>query len=238
MLKKNEWLSIGFVMVIAAVFLVSGCARTKQARSAKKQSGFLGDYSMLEKGEKGEALQIYKNPDADWSSYSKILLDPIAIWTRAEKQIDSTPHEDLQRLANNFYGLIHKELAKDYEMVKEPGSRTMRIQIALTDVEKSWAAVDTVTSIIPVGIVISAAKEFATGKPSFVGEVSAEAKVLDARTGQVLLMGVDRRVGSSSLRASVDNWDDVNKIIELWSKVMSFRLCKMRGDKDCSEPVE
>ncbi len=237
MRKKITRLSIFFVLMIAATFLVSGCARTKQARSVQ-DSGFLGDYSMLEKGKKGEALETYRNPDADWPSYSKILLDPVAIWSRAEKRIDSTPQEDLQMLANNFYSLIYKEFSKDYEMVKEPGPRTMRIQIALTDVEKSWAAVNTVTSIIPVGIVVSAAKDFTTGKPSFVGEVSAEAKILDARTGQLLLMGVDRRVGSNSIRASVDNWDDANKICELWSKWMRFRLCKLRGDKDCSEPAE
>ena len=83
-----------------------------------------------------------------------------------------------------------------------------------------------------------AGKDFATGKPSFVGEVSIEAKVVDARTGQVLIMGVDRRVGSASLRASTDNWDDANKILEVWSKWMRFRLCKLRGDKDCSKPKE
>jgi len=238
MLNKKVTITTVFVIVMAAVFLVSGCARTKQARSAKKHSGFLGDYSMLEKGKKGEALMVYKNPDADWPSYSKILLDPVDILSKAKEQASSTPQEDYQMLANNFYTLLYEELSEDYEMVKEPGPRTIRVQIALTDVEKSWAAVNTVTSVIPVGIVISAGKEFATGKPAFVGEVAIEAKALDARTGQVLVMGIDRRVGSNSLRASVDNWDDANKILELWSKMMRFRFCKLRGDKDCTAPKE
>ena len=238
MLNKKVTITTVFVIVMAAVFLVSGCARTKQARSAKKHSGFLGDYSMLEKGKKGEPLMVYKNPDADWPSYSKILLDPVDILSKAKEQASSTPQEDYQMLANNFYALLYEELSEDYEMVKEPGPRTIRVQIALTDVEKSWAAVNTVTSVIPVGIVISAGKEFATGKPAFVGEVAIEAKALDARTGQVLVMGIDRRVGSNSLRASVDNWDDANKILELWSKMMRFRFCKLRGDKDCTVPKE
>jgi hypothetical protein len=238
MLNKKVTTSTVFVIVMAAVFLVSGCARTKQARSAKTHSGFLGDYSMLEKGEKGEAMMAYINPDADWPSYSKILLDPVDILSRAEEQANSTPQEDYQMLANNFYSLLYKEFSKDYEMVKEPGPRTLRFQVALTDVEKSWAVTNTITSVIPVGIVISAGKNFATGKPSFVGEVSVEAKILDARTGQLLAMGLDRRVGSGSIRASVDNWDDANKILEVWSKMMRFRLCKHRGDKDCTRPKE
>jgi len=121
-------------------------------------------------------------------------------------------------VANNFYFLLKKELSKDYEMVQEPGPRTLRIQVALTDVEASWAAVDTVTSVLPTTIVLSAGQEFITGKPSFVGEVSTEFKVTDARTGQLLAAGVDRRVGGNEIEASVDDWDDVNRIIEIWSK--------------------
>lgn len=237
MRKDLKHLSIFIMLVFAAAFLFNGCARTKQARVVK-QSGFLGDYSKLEKGKKGEPLQIYKNPDADWSSYTKIILDPIAIWNKVEKRIDSNPQEDLQRVANNFHSLISQELSKDYEMVKEPGPRTMRIQIALTDVEKSWPSVNTEKTMIPVGTFVSPAEDFTTGKPSSVGGVTDEAKVLDALTGQVLAMTVDGRGGLNYVRTSADNWEDVNNILEFWSKMVRFRLCKFRGDKDCTAPKE
>ena len=234
---KTKLTGVLIVFIIAAMGF-SGCGGPTRARDVK-QSGFLGDYSMLEKrSERDRALYSYHNPKADWPSYSKILLDPIVIWRRAELQQEGMPMEDLQRLANNFYLLLHKELEKDYEMVHEPGPRTIRFQVALTDVEKSWAAVDTVTSVIPVGMAISAANEFLTGKPSFVGEVTAEAKLTDARTGQLLAAGIDRRVGGNEIEASVDDWDDVNKILELWSKIIKFRLCKLRDGKDCLSPLE
>ena len=233
---KTKLTGVLMVVIMAAAGF-SGCAATKRARDVK-QSGFLGDYSMLEKtSTKEQALYNYTNPKADWPSYSKILLDPIVIWRRAELAKEDAPLEDLQRVANNFYLLLQKELSKDYEMVVDPGPRTMRIQVALTDVEKSWAAVDTVTSVIPIGMGVSAAQEFVTGKPSFVGEVSTEAKVTDARTGDLLGAAVDRRVGGDEIEASVDNWDDVNRIIEIWSKLFRFRLCKLRDGKDCLNPL-
>jgi hypothetical protein len=227
----------GVLMVIIIVAMgFSGCGPTR-ARHVK-QSGFLGDYSMLEKrSEKERALYSYINPKVDWPSYSKILLDPIRIWRRSELAMEGAPMEDVQRLANNLYLLLKKELEKDYEMVQEPGPRTMKFQMAFTDVEESWAAVDTFTSVIPISMGISAATEFITGKPSFVGEVSAEAKLTDAQTGQLLVAAVDRRVGGNEIEASVDNWDDVNKIIELWSKLIRFRLCKLRGGEDCFNPL-
>ena len=233
---KTKLIGVLMVIIVAAMGF-SGCG-AKRARDVK-HSGFLGDYSMLEnKRERDDTMYLYfySNPKIDWPSYSKISLDPIVIWRRAELQQEGAPMEDLQRVANNFYQLLHKELSKDYEMVKELGPNTMRIQVALTDVEASWAAVDTVTSVIPAGVGISAGKEFITGKPAFVGEASIEAKVTDARTGQLLLALVDRRVGGNEIEASVDNWDDVNRIIEIWSKLGRFRLCKLRGGEDCLKP--
>ena len=225
------------ILIIVAAVGFSGCGGPTRARDVK-QSGFLGDYSMLEKrSEKDRALYSYHNPKADWPSYSKILLDPIVIWRRSELAKEGAPMEDLQRLANNLHLLLKKELEKDYEMVAEPGPRTIRFQMALTDVEASWAAVDTVTSVIPVGMAVSAATEFVTGKPSFVGEVSAELKLTDARTGELLGAGVDRQVGENEIEASVDDWDDVNKILEIWSKLVRIRLCKLRGGKDCLSPL-
>ena len=67
-------------------------------------------------------------------------------------------------------------------------------------------------------------------------EATIEAKVTDGRTGQLLAAGIDRRVGGNEIKATVDSWDDVNKIMELWSRFFRFRLCKLRGDRDCFHP--
>jgi hypothetical protein len=226
-----------FLIAVACSIMVAGCAETKRARDVEHK-GYLIDASILEKGGEDEALYRYINPKADWPSYSKILLDPVINLRGAELAKEGVPLEDLQRLADNFYLLLYKELETDYEMVTEPGPRTLRIQVAITDMQESWATTDTITSVIPVGMAISAGSEFVTGKPSFVGEATIEGKVTDARTGQLLGAGVDRRVGGDNIEASVDSWDDVNKIMEIWSKMFRFRLCKLRGERDCFRPEE
>ena len=226
-----------FLIAVACSFVFAGCAKTKRAKDVEHK-GYLVDASILKKGTGDEALYVYKNPKADWPSYSKILLDPVINMRRAELNEEGPPPEDIQRLANNFYVLLYKELDMDYEMVKMPGPRTIRIQVALTDLQESWATTDTVTSVIPVGMVLSASSEFVTGKPAFVGEATVELKATDARTGQLLAAGVDRRVGGDAIEASVDSWDDVNKIFELWSRWLKFRLCKMRGERECTRPIE
>ena len=226
-----------FLITVACSFVLTGCVGTKKARDVEHK-GYLVDTSILRKGEGDEALYVYFNPEADWPSYSKILLDPVVNFRQEELTQKGLPLEDLQRLANNFYVLIYRELDRDYEMVKTPGPRTLRIQVALTDLQESWATTDMVTSVIPVGMVLSTSKEFVTGKPAFVGEATIEVKVTDARTGQLLAAAIDRRVGGDKIEASVDSWKDVNKILELWSKYFRFRLCKKRGERECTLPIE
>jgi hypothetical protein len=226
-----------FLIAFTAGMMLSGCGATKQARDVKHK-GYLVDASILRKGGEGEALYVYRNPKADWPSYSKMLLDPVITLRKAELNKQGVPLEDLQRMADNFYVTLYSVLKKDYEMVTTPGPRTLRLQVTLTDLQGSWATTDTVTSVIPVGMVLSKGTEFVTGKPAFVGEATVEVKVTDARTGQLLAAGIDRRVGGDNIEASVDTWDDVNKIMELWAKWFRFRLCKSRDETDCFQPKQ
>ena len=85
---------------------VAGCADTQHAKSVEK-SGFLGDYSMLRKGETStmgedpEALLVYRNPKAQWKKYTKIVLDPVTLWVGTkDSQLKDVSIEDRQRLGN------------------------------------------------------------------------------------------------------------------------------------------
>lgn len=51
-----------------ALALLGGCAASQQARNVET-SGFLGDdYALLHAGEEGEALLVYRNPNANWAA--------------------------------------------------------------------------------------------------------------------------------------------------------------------------
>ena len=71
-----------------------------------------------------------------------------------------------------------------------------------------------------------------------MGEASVEVKTGDSQTGELLAAVVDRRVGGKTIKTSVSSWDDVNKIMEIWSKILRFRLCEWRGGDPFINPVE
>ena len=224
------------ISLIVSTALIAGCARTRQATTADK-TGFLGDYSKLQKGKAGEEVLYYKNPKAHWAGYDKLLLDPVTVWRGEQSKNEGIPEQDIQTMIDNFYGMLRNELAKDYKLVTEPQAGALRLQVAITKLEESWETLDAVSNILPPMIVISETKKYTTGKPAFVGDAAIEIKVTDAPTRELLFAGVDRRVGGKSL-AKPDSWDDVNAIMLHWSQKARFRLCKFREESECVPPED
>ena len=225
------------VMIMLLVAAVAGCARSEQTTDVQ-QSGFLGDYSKLEPGESGEAAFRFVNAETNWASYDKIMLDSVPVWRSAGDENDEDlPIEDQQRLANNLHGLLYQELEKDYTMVSEPQRGAIRIQVALTGAERSNATLDVVSTVIPIGFVLTEATEFATGKPTFAGGASVELKVTDSATGEILAAAIDKRAGGKDLEGAFDSWDDVNSSFLYWSQLARQRLCERRGETECVEPT-
>ena len=231
------------VLSVVACVTLAGCAATKHARSVEP-SGFLQDlYPQMREGKGDEALLVYRNPHVDWATkatYKKVLLDPVMIWRGKDSKMEGIDPKDAQVIADAFYALLYQELAKDYEMVREPGPKTFRMQAALTDAEQSSPALDILSSVpapFNVAFVASTIKTLSTGKPLFKGGASIEAKVMDADSGEVIAAAVDRRVGGRFLDREVfDSWNDVHGALKYWSQLTRFRMCQLRKETDCVKP--
>ena len=229
-------MQLGRLLIAAlAAATLFACAETRQAGEAE-ESGFLGDYSRLQNGEEGEALLVYKNPAANWASYDKVMLDPITFWRDPGAEDDGISPEDRQNLVNNFHKMIHDALSKDYQMVNQPGPNTLRVQVAITRADQSNPVADTVSTIVPQMLVVGSATEYATGNTLFGGQASVEARITDAQTGKILFEGVDRRKGAKNIIGATDSWADVNEAMQYWADKAAYRLCELRGGKDCVEP--
>ena len=219
-----------------SVALIAGCAATTQA-SKVETSGFLGSdtYALLQSGREGRGVLSYVNEDANVAKYDKIILEPVTIWGDPENP--ALQPEDRAMLANVTYTAFYEELAKDYEIVKEPGPTTMVVEVALTKAEAGNAALNTVSSTVPQARLLRGAASFVTEKPAFVGEAQGEAKVTDSMTGELIGATVDRRFGSQAPRITTNSWNDVVAIIDYWSEWSRFRFCQERGDNDCVIPT-
>jgi len=216
-LRVAQWLLMGILIMVAGI---AGCAQTEQAREVET-SGFLGDYSILQPGKAGEALLVYKNPQADFSMYQAVYVEPAIVLMSKKSNV---PQEELNRLADDLRAKVIWKLKEDFLVVPKLIPGALRIELALTEAEPSDVGMDIVSTIIPPAGIVSGAQGLATGTRAFVGRASVEAKLTDGNTGTLLMAAADRRVGGRSLDGSMDSWDDVHQAFEYWADQLAQRL--------------
>ena len=223
------------VIVVAFALQLGGCGvGSHQARSLDVNESPLVNPDILVKGADDQALYRYVNPKADFKQYSKLMIDPVLVYKYAE--LDKEELENYQKLANNAYVYLMKEMEKDYQIVKFPEPGALRIQMAIVDADSSKPVRNTLSTIVPIGMALSAVKYSATGKQAGVGEITLQLRITDANTGELLGAALDRRVGGKELTKLWSSWHNADDALQYWAKKVSFRLCEMRAGANCEKP--
>ncbi len=231
---KNTTLISGLglsCMAVAGALLLGGCASTYQKRSVTG-SGFLRDYSQLKDLGGDTAMLSYIDPKANFRAYSKIMLEPVRAYASGKNSSMATmSKENQQKLLNYFDATLREQLKKDYALVSQPGPDVLRIRIAITEAKGSMVVLDTVSTVIPIGIALSGVKALATGKHLSVGEIGAECEALDSVTGKRVLAAVDARVGRKYTFKfdKFSKWHTAEDACDFWAKQLHDRLLEKSG---------
>ncbi|HEY5974396.1 MAG TPA: DUF3313 domain-containing protein [Geobacteraceae bacterium] len=225
-MKRMRMASV-VVMSMAMAVLLGGCGASHQARSVDLKQSTLVNPALYKEGTDDQALYKYAKPNLDLKQYSKVLIDPVLI--RKDGELDKDELENYQKLANNAFVYLNQELGKDYSIVKAPEPGTLRIQVAITDADSAKPVRNTLSTLMPIGIGISWVKYAATGKQSGVGEITAEMRISDAATGELLAAALDRRVGGKELSELWSSWHNADSALLYWAQKTRWAFCDMRG---------
>ena len=181
------------------------------------------------------ALQYEIRSQSRRGIITKIILDPIVLYRQPQHMGGGNSNENAQMLINYFYNKLYLGMSKHFRDGGKPGPGTMRLQVAITDYEQSWVALDMISTVVPQLRVVAELKGMATGKPTFVGGVQAEVKVSDSETGKVIVAAIDRRVGGKTIRKGIDSWADVKNAMDFWALQAEYRACIVAGLENCGE---
>jgi hypothetical protein len=232
-MKMFEIITKSALLILVAL-LIGACGGSYQARKMGVQQSVLVNPSLLEKGGEGQALYRYVNPKRNMGQYTKVMVDPVLIVK--ESELDPDQLENYQKLANNAFIYLSRELQQDLEIVRTPEPGTLRIQLAIIDADSSKPVRNLLSSVSPVGIGLNAVKFAATGKQSGVGEISVEIKLTDAMTGTLLGAAMDSRVGSKNPEGIIDPWYNADEALQFWAKRVRYVLCTERSGRNCVTP--
>ena len=206
---------------ILLLLLAYGCGGRPQVHPVQETSGFLDDYSFLREGAPGDVALVYRNPNADWSRYDAVLLEPVTLWRSGRNSLDPVPEDDLLRLVSAFQNALRQRLGAGFRLVDQPGPGVMRIRLAITDARASDPILDVLrargTRLPP-----PSSRPIDPELRRFIEAAAIEGEIRDAQTGELLAAGVDRRPREGA--PPLDTWAAIEGALDAWTERVCARL--------------
>jgi hypothetical protein len=134
-------------------------------------------------------------------------------------------------LASYFYNALKANLEKqNITLTDLPAKGVIRIQLAITDVTKATPVLRTVSVLIPQARVLNQAQELLTGTYGFSGSAELAIKATDAKTGELLAAGIDRRSGGGAVQQAAQwQWGDAQAALDFWAQRAGDVLGRLRA---------
>jgi len=223
---------------------------TDPARLTK--SGFLSDYSRLQKTDWGGGIECWRDPNLDAKKYDKVMISRIVLSMKPKEGEEVTiDPSDLKTLTDYFHDALAKALKPQMAIVTATEPGTIVIRIALTSLVPTAVSRSLTGTLIPYGFVAEAGSGVATGRPAgstpYLGETGMEMQFVDAATGSVLGECRDTEIGrkyaadtnagvtgavttwASGYVNSFQAWSYAKNAFDKWSQLTAERLAGLRG---------
>lgn len=217
------------VALISLPLLFAGTANAQDGKDSGPDV-ILGTLHKVDNARVGIA---YRDPNADFSVYTKIMLDPLDV---SKVEIVQPPRSSTNRrnewvlndsdkanLQKSYREVFTRELQEtgDYEIVTGPGPDVLRISAVLTGIRPNAAKDDNRSRGIGRSRVYSAG----------AGSMSIAFGFSDSESGEILAIVKDARSGSPAwgVNNSVSNMSDVRFMFGRWARMIRARLDIVHG---------
>ncbi len=203
-----------FVRIVSKIVALQLClCACTTPVSVTDQSGFLSDYSKLEKIDDN----MLRFVDESARDFSRFIIDPVVITFRQPPDEQVFTDEELSELTEYYEEAVIEALSEDegYPIVEYPGPGVMRIRIGITNVEETIGIlnISIYTKITGLGL----------GGASFEGEI------VDSVTGEQLAAVVRWGTGSRILKAGITHMGDAKIAINRWAKDLRVQVDEANG---------
>jgi len=222
-MKKIQSMTTGLVVMLAGILLFGCAAPPKVVPTA-----FLTQpLPQFQPGPADGVDQLYMKPGMDLSKYHRVMLDEVQFFLKKDAAQQGLQASELQDMANTFHRAIFEALGTSYPLVTQPGSDVLRVRVAITDIEPSNPALSGITTVLPVGLAISAANKAGSGSHTGVGGASMEVEFLDSTSSERLAAGIDTFSGSKL--SGLSKLGATKEAFEFWAKRLRVTLDKAHG---------
>ncbi len=195
------------IMCLSVAVIASGCSAPKV-----KSTGFLSDYSKLEK-ESGTSMRYVDEQSA--ASYTAFIVDPVETRLYSDaKAKGKLTDEQIRDLTSYMHAKIVEAVqGAGLKVVYQPAAGVARIRVALTNIEKTDAI-----NLLPQASLLGAG----------VGGASMEAEIVDSMTGKQIAASLQSGMGSRVPFANMGEWTAAKGVMDQWAKNFQTKLETMQ----------
>lgn len=215
------------LFVISLILLLGACAGKNTTSDFNPADHFLGkDYTQLRAIPDLKGGLGWRSPDFRAADYSAMYIEPVKLW-HAENMVKASGLEmdDLELLATYFHDVLTQVPdGQKLQLAAQPGPGVITVQAAVVEVEASSPVSNALTSVVPIGILLSAGKQAATGQAMGVGKCAVEIKFVDAVTGKNLALFADTKVGKKYSSSGFTKTGQTEEAMNEWAALLKERI--------------
>lgn len=203
------------VIVSFSALLIFACAGGKLQHTTKFTS-----YEDFQAGPEGGVDLVWariglRSPEkmkAKFDEYDSVIIDRVYVLV-GESELKE---DDINKLTAYMVNRLEEKISTTKKIVTEPSQKTLRLSIAISNVETPNPILAVTSSLLPIGLGISTITKITTGEFTNVGSASIELLVSDSMTDKPLLAVIDHQVGNKDLGTMIDSLDDAKDAINWW----------------------
>lgn len=178
-------------MSIAMKGLLVGAAGTALAACASPEpvvySG-IASSTQLVPNKKRDSAKVpfrYAAP-VEWRSYSRIIIEPVAIYGGPDQQFGDMSDADKVELANYMRSRFTERLGTRFARVTDPALHTLRLKLTLTGAATNTPVLATLSRFDIAGGLYNGVQAVRGGEGSFSGAVMYAVEIYDAPSDRLL----------------------------------------------------
>jgi hypothetical protein len=127
----------------------------------------------------------YSTP-VEWRTYSKVIVDPVAIYRGSDNQFGDMSQEDKKALANYMYIQFAEKLRNRFALATEPAPDTLRVKLTLTGAATNTPVLATLSRFDLAGGLYNGVQAVRGGEGMLTGSVIYVTEIYDAATDRLL----------------------------------------------------
>jgi hypothetical protein len=173
----------------------------------------------------------WRNPAFDPKNYSAVIIDPSVVWNAEAMAADAgVTQEELGAVAKHLDQVLLKTMQSiDFPVKSAAAPRTLRISAAITQVKASNPTMNTISSVLPVGILMTLGRKAVGGADPNVGSCSIEVRFSDAVTGETMGLFADHKYGDKYDSANFHKLGQAQEAVDKWSEDLRAGILRVWG---------